>query len=141
MKFDREKYPQPEIAFEAPQVQTNEVHAPYAGYQKMVPDYVAKAFPGSPRWQRFVYPYLNDRSQPGETQMLRIGLQNAVGSQYRLKPTGKRVPISALIANPFDRTSENGERGFTSVQPSVRIANGQTSVEIPNSIRRDRERV
>lgn len=139
-KFRRDAYPEPEIAFIADERQTNLAHEPGSAYQKMIPDYVAKAYPGAPFWQRYVFPLLHDREHPGETQMLRIGLQNAVGSRYRLTPTGRRVPVSALIVNPFDRTSENGYRGFTTVQPTVRIADGQASVTIPASIRRDRER-
>lgn len=139
-KFRRDAYPEPEAAFFAEERQSNDKHDAYPGYQKMVPDYIAKEYPGTPFWQRFVFPLPNDRSQPGEMQMLRIGLQNAVGSRYRLRSVGKKVPISALIVNPFDRTSENGERGFTTVQPAVRIAEGQSTVIIPASIRRDRER-
>ncbi len=139
-KFNRERYPQPEAKFFAEERQTNDQHSPEPGYHKMVPDYVAKAYPGAPFWQRFVFPVLQDREHPGEMQNLHIGLQNAVGSKYRLRPVGKKVPISALIVNPFDRTAENGQRGFTTVQPSVSIAGGQSTVVIPASIRRDRER-
>jgi hypothetical protein len=140
MKFYREKYPQPEIKNVAPEEQTNYPHEAYPAYQKMVPDYVAKAYAGTPFWQRFVYPPLHDREHPGETQLLRIGLQNAVGSKYKLKATGRKVPITALIVNPFDRVQEKGERGFTTVQPAVNFGDGQATVSIPASIRRDRER-
>lgn len=139
-KFRRDAYPEPEAKFFAEERQTNEPHTTYPGYQKMVPDYAAKPYAGVPFWQRFVFPLLNDREHPGELQNLHIGLQNAVGSRYRLRAVGKKVPISALIVNPFDRTAEKGERGFTTVQPSVRIAEGQSTVIIPASIRRDRER-
>ncbi len=139
-KFRRDAYPEPEAKFFAEEKQTNLPHDAYPSYQKMIPDYVAKPYSGVPFWQRFVFPLGNDRQHPGEMQNIHIGLQNAVGSKYRLRPTGKKVPISALIVNPFDRTSENGERGFTTVQPTLRIAEGQSSVTIPASIRRDRER-
>lgn len=139
-KYDRDRYPQPEIAFVAPDDLKNDAHKPSVGYQYMEPDYRAKAYPGAPFWQRFVYPKPHDREHPGEFQMLRQGLQNAVGSQYQLRPTGKRVPLTAFIVNPFERTSDNGRSGFTSVQPTVSLANGQATVAIPATIRRDRER-
>lgn len=140
-KFNRNLYPEPEIRFVAPEETNQDEHTTNPPYQKMVPDYVAKAYPGIVRWRREVYPPLHDREHPGEEQMLRIGLQNAVGSRYRLRPVGKKVPITALIVNPFNRTSETGERGFTTVQPAIRIADGQSTVSIPASIRRDRERL
>lgn len=139
-KFRRDAYPEPEAKFFAPDKQTNLPHEAYASYQEMQPDYVAKHYSGVPFWQRFVFPNVNDRQHPGEMQNIHIGLQNAVGSRYRLRPTGKKVPISVAVVNPFARTSENGERGFTTLQPTLRFAEGQSTVQIPASVRRDRER-
>lgn len=130
-----------DTAFQAPYGGTNNPHEPMAGYQYMEPDYRAHMYAGAPFWQRYAYPGVQDREHPGEMQLLRIGLQNVVGSQYRATPTGKKVPLTAFIVNPFERTSESGRSGFTSVQPTVQLANGQATVAIPASIRRDRERV
>lgn len=109
-------------------------------YDTMLPDYHAHYYAGVLNFNRWTYNQVHQREHPDEMQMLKLGLRNIVGSQFQLTPTGRNVPLTAFIANPFGRARENGERGYTVVEPSVSIAQANATLDIPSLVRRDRGR-
>lgn len=113
------------------------IEVPYNPYK---PDYKATFYPGVTIFRRNVIPGLNVRDNPGQDQLLRIGLQNVVGTQFKANPTGASKSLRALISNPFAKAQGDDQGNYTVVQPVIDIAGAQAIASIPASVRRDRER-